>query len=278
MVLVKYCLLLFYSVSFSQISFADRMLLSQKMLLSYNILTRSMFQFPPFRICQVAQVRIMDSISNRSVSTVHQKDHRIRLRSCHSLITKHSFDIRKSSPILGISCSYYSSVKNVFFVKTEENYAVVYRFPYIVKLHLLAKMQLNFAALCSVTSIVVNILYMTQKLSVDVDMVKEAFFASFVAVMMMCIVNTFSRKIVAVVSLHEVTGMIQVSHLTFMGKRKDVDVHQQDIAPLLGAKDPKKAFKKFKRHSSSDVLYLSVKYGGILNKEAFAHIFGTVKL
>ena len=90
------------------------------------------------------------------------------------------------------------------------------------------------------------------------------------------VVGEFFRKFVGIVYLSEDHTQVIVSHNTFFGKRKDVTIDVENIIPLADTPETVDELVWKIRLYSGDPksFYISTRFGGILSRKRFSHIFG----
>ncbi|GBL98767.1 Transmembrane protein 186 [Araneus ventricosus] len=92
------------------------------------------------------------------------------------------------------------------------------------------------------------------------------------------LLSYYFRRLIGILFLSEDEESVQISHLTFWGRKKDIIVPLQDIIPLAdSACNANDIYIKLKRFSCEDKLYFTLKYGKILDKAKFEKVFGTLE-
>ena len=87
----------------------------------------------------------------------------------------------------------------------------------------------------------------------------------------------FFRKFIGIVYLSEDRSKVIISHNTFMGNRKDVMMDAEDIVPVSETPENvnKEILWKVSLYGTKErSYYICTKFGGILNAQKFADIFG----
>ncbi|XP_055950465.1 transmembrane protein 186-like [Argiope bruennichi] len=93
------------------------------------------------------------------------------------------------------------------------------------------------------------------------------------------LLSYYFRRLIGVIFLSEDEKSVQISHLTFWGRKKDIIVPSQEIVPLAdSACNPNDVYIKLKRYSCEDELYFTLKYGKILDKMKFEKVFGNLEI
>ncbi|CAG2122384.1 unnamed protein product [Medioppia subpectinata] len=92
---------------------------------------------------------------------------------------------------------------------------------------------------------------------------------------MLYVFGFFFRQLVGRVYISRDESMVRLSHLSFFGNRVDTEVEASDVVPLAVSNDRlNDFFCRIERFSCDDLLYMSLKYGGVVNREAFEQVFG----
>lgn len=90
----------------------------------------------------------------------------------------------------------------------------------------------------------------------------------------------FFRRLIGSVYISPDQELVKISHLTFFGNRQDRILNIADIAPLADYNENMNdIFLRvnptfMSKDTLQESLYLSLRFGGIINKEQFKHIFG----
>lgn len=97
-----------------------------------------------------------------------------------------------------------------------------------------------------------------------------------VSLTMLAIMGEFFRKLIGILYVNPVTSEVKISHLNFWGNRKDVIRHMNEIVPPCDiGENISDAYVKFSYvNKSLPTMYLSVKYGQILDKQLFSRVIG----
>jgi len=95
------------------------------------------------------------------------------------------------------------------------------------------------------------------------------------ALVMLGVMGELFRKLIGAVYINSSTNRVKISHLNFWGNRKDIIVNMSDIVPISDTDDKfSDVYVKVKFYSQQKPLFLTVKYGHLLNKDSFHQIFG----
>lgn len=102
--------------------------------------------------------------------------------------------------------------------------------------------------------------------------------ASFTSVSLY-IFSSFFKRIIGIIFIDEDKRNLKIAHLTFWGKRKDIIVPIDEIIPLTDYdNNPFDVFVKLRRTSSEETLYVTLRFGKIINEATFKEIFGNIEI
>lgn len=89
-------------------------------------------------------------------------------------------------------------------------------------------------------------------------------------------VGEYFRKFVGIIYLSEDKSTVIISHNTFLGHRRDREVKVENIIPLSETpENPEEISWRIVLYSGTPrSYYICTRFGGILNQEEFAEIFG----
>ncbi|XP_067162366.1 transmembrane protein 186 [Apteryx mantelli] len=156
--------------------------------------------------------------------------------------------------------------------KTEE-FRLVYRFPGIKYCRVLSRMKLLQTAITTVTLPPVCYLYLHDQVSQTILLYATGI-ACFAGGMLYGM-SYFFRRIIGLIYLNETGSTVKVAHLTFWGRRKDILCPVETVMTLGDVGDGKEELLlQFKRYNSTDILYFTLKFGQIVDREKFIQIFG----
>ncbi|KAF1539521.1 hypothetical protein FQV19_0011472, partial [Eudyptula minor] len=156
--------------------------------------------------------------------------------------------------------------------KTEE-FKLVYRFPGIKYCRVLSRLKLLQTATTMVMLPPICYLYLQDQVSQNILLYTTgiAFFAG----AMLYGMSYFLRRIIGLIYLNETGRTVKVAHLTFWGRRNDIYCPVETVMPLDEAGDSKgELLLQFKRYNSTDILYFTIKFGQIVDRQKFTQIFG----
>ncbi|NWW91404.1 TM186 protein, partial [Rhynochetos jubatus] len=159
--------------------------------------------------------------------------------------------------------------------KTQE-FKLVYRFPGIKYCRMLSRLKLLQTATTMVMLPPVCYLYLQDQVSQNILLYTTGI-ALFAGAMLYAM-SYFFRRIIGLIYLNETGCTVKVAHLTFWGRRNDIYCPTETVMTLDEVGDRKgELLLQFKRCDSTDVLYFTIKYGQIVDRQKFAQIFGELE-
>ncbi|XP_065539999.1 transmembrane protein 186 [Lathamus discolor] len=154
-----------------------------------------------------------------------------------------------------------------------EEFKLVYRFPGIKYCRMLSRLKLLQTGTTLLMLPPVCYLYLQDQVSQGVFLYTAgiAFFAG----AMLYGMSYFFRRIIGLMYLSETGCTVKVAHLTFWGRRNDIYCPLETVIPLDEVRDSKgELLLQFKRYNSTDVLYFTLRFGQIVDRQKFMQIFG----
>ncbi|NXD62903.1 TM186 protein, partial [Eolophus roseicapillus] len=154
-----------------------------------------------------------------------------------------------------------------------EEFKLVYRFPGIEYCRMLSRLKLLQTGITLLMLPPVCYLYLQDQVSRGIFLYTAgiAFFAG----AMLYGMSYFFRRIIGLMYLSETGRTVKVAHLTFWGRRNDIYCPLETVIPLDEVGDSKgELLLQFKRCNSTDVLYFTIRFGQIIDREKFMQIFG----
>lgn len=159
---------------------------------------------------------------------------------------------------------------------TSEEFSVVYRFPGIKYCRVLSRLKLLQTATTLLVLPPVCYLHLQQQLPQAV-LLYTAGIALFAAVMLYGM-SYFFRRIIGLIYLSESGRTVKVAHLTFWGSRKDIYCPLETVMTLDEVGDARgELLLQFRRYNSTEILYFTIKYGQIVDRQKFMQIFGELQ-
>ncbi|GAB1608496.1 transmembrane protein 186-like [Argonauta hians] len=175
-----------------------------------------------------------------------------------------------SSP--GLSCFHYSKGSRY----SNENFEVIYRFPYIVHMHLLSRFKIYQTALSLVAVPICYILLIGGQLSLAHCHYAVGYCT--IACIMLYAFSFFLRRLIGIIAYDSKEELLKVSHLTFWGGRRDIFLHAKSVIPISDMSDnPNDIYVRFRRYDTEEELLLVLKYGGIKNLEKLKLVIGEIR-
>lgn len=157
-----------------------------------------------------------------------------------------------------------------------EQFKAIYRFPHIRLFQVISRLKLIQTAITIVLLPPVYFLCFQGAISSYLVSCATAL-AAFAAVMLYSL-TYYLRRFIGMMYMNESGTMLKVSHLTFWGRRNDIYVPVKNVMTLADTGDSRhETVMQFKRYDTSDVLYFTLRYGQIMDKQKFSHVFGEFK-
>ncbi|KAM6379113.1 transmembrane protein 186 isoform 2-T2 [Pluvialis apricaria] len=159
--------------------------------------------------------------------------------------------------------------------KTEE-FKLVYRFPGIKYCRVLSRLKLLQTATTVAVLPPICHLYLQDQVSQHLLLYTTGI-ALFAGAMLYGM-SYFFRRIIGLIYLSETGRIVKVAHLTFWGRRNDIYCPIETVMTLDEVGDSKgELLLQFKRYNSTDILYFTIKFGQIVDRQKFTQIFGKVE-
>ncbi|NXC14074.1 TM186 protein, partial [Corythaeola cristata] len=160
--------------------------------------------------------------------------------------------------------------------KKTEKFKLVYRFPGIKYCRMLSRLKLLQTATTMVMLPPVCYLYLQDQVSQNILLYTTGI-ALFAGAMLYGM-SYYFRRIIGLIYLNDTDRTVRVAHLTFWGRRNDIYCPLETVMTLDEVGDSKgELLLQFKRYNSTDVLYFTLKYGQIVDRQKFTQIFGELE-
>lgn len=160
-----------------------------------------------------------------------------------------------------------------YCVSNDQNFAPIYKFPYIVPATAICRLKLYQTGITIAMVPSTFVLYGAG--IATMSQCQTAFAVSCFACTILYVMSSFFRRLVGIMYLNNNRDTLKIAHLTFMGKRRDVLVPVEDIVPFADIGDlSNKVYYPLKFYSTDQYYYYIVRYGGILEPDLFKFVFG----
>ncbi|XP_029431978.1 transmembrane protein 186 [Rhinatrema bivittatum] len=161
-------------------------------------------------------------------------------------------------------------------VEDSQQFTLIYRFPGIQFCRGFSRLKLLQTSITVLLLPPVYYFYWTGQASLE-SLLYSTGIALFAGGMLYSI-SFYLRRIIGMIYLNEVGSTIKVSHLTFWGRRKDIFIPIENVMTLAETGDHKgEILLQLKRYDNPMVLYFTIKFGKVVDKEKFLHVFGRVR-
>lgn len=153
------------------------------------------------------------------------------------------------------------------------NFDLVFKYPHIVKLHICCRLKLYQTAF-------IVCMYPASLVALREDILTPSQVAAIgglnlAAFAVLMVVGEFFRKFVGMIYLRHDHQKVIISHLTFLGSRKDESVFLKDIVPLSESPENEEEIVWKLHLYDGRSFYISSWSGGIVRSDYWEHIFGT---
>nr|XP_028562790.1 transmembrane protein 186 [Podarcis muralis] len=157
-------------------------------------------------------------------------------------------------------------------LESTHQYKLIYRFPWIKYCRILSRLKLLQTGLTILVLPPIWVLYWQNQVPL-VQCLYCTGLACFAAAMLYGM-SFFLRRIIGMMYLSEDGTLLKVAHLTFWGRRRDIYCPVATVMTLGDVgEDPNELLLPLRRYDRDNVLYFSLRYGQVVDKEAFAKVF-----
>jgi len=159
--------------------------------------------------------------------------------------------------------------------QSQDDFTPIYKFPYITHAYVLCRLKIYQTCITVImvpASIALNSAGMVTVLQCQLSIAVSA-----IACVILYVMGSFFRRLVGIMYVNRAQDTLKISHLTFMGNRRNKLVPIQDVVPLadIGNSTPKVIYHPLRLYSSNeDYYYYILRYGGILQPNLFQLVFG----
>lgn len=92
-------------------------------------------------------------------------------------------------------------------------------------------------------------------------------------------ITLFFTRLIGIVYIDQDKKLLKIAHLTFWGGRNDIIVPIDKIIPLTDCdNNPDDVFVKLLRTNSDESLYMTLRFGKILDEDLFKKVFGSFEM
>ncbi|RNA21321.1 transmembrane protein -like [Brachionus plicatilis] len=161
------------------------------------------------------------------------------------------------------------SAKPAALYKNE--FECILQFRFIKHLRLASRLKLyqtGFSLLFAIGSVYAYEMDYTQ----NVNVLLSTNFCMIFALIMLIIISRQTIKVVGKLYLSKDANKVLISHLSFLGKRRDIIVNTSDIEGLSSISELKDTFLKLKMNNMNGFMYMILPYSEILNKDALLRV------
>lgn len=92
-------------------------------------------------------------------------------------------------------------------------------------------------------------------------------------------ITLFFKRLIGIIYIDKDQKLLKIAHLTFWGGRNDIIVPVDKIIPLTDCdNNPADIFVKLVRTNSDESLYMTLRFGKILDEDVFKKVFGNLEV
>ncbi|XP_068102935.1 transmembrane protein 186 [Hyperolius riggenbachi] len=153
------------------------------------------------------------------------------------------------------------------------DYHLIYKFPAIRFCRFVSRLKILQTALTVVLLPPIYYSYLQEQVTL-VSVVYCTGIAAFAGGMLYSL-SYYLRRFIGMIYINQEATTLKVAHLTFWGGRKDIYLPIEDVKKLSETGDSKREIiLQLQTYSSPHVLYFTLRFAQILDKEKFRQIFG----
>ncbi|XP_072124848.1 transmembrane protein 186 isoform X1 [Mobula birostris] len=168
---------------------------------------------------------------------------------------------------------YRTQPKNT--ISDNEHFTVVYKFQGIRFLRTISRLKILQTGITM--ALLPTVYYFYTLDLVQYSLVSYITVLSGLALVMLYSMSYYLRRFIGMLYLNDSGTTLMVSHLTFWGRRNNFYVPVEDVMPLADTGDStNETILQFRRYNSTEVLYLTIRFGQVADKQKFLHVFGGV--
>ena len=148
----------------------------------------------------------------------------------------------------------------------------VYKFNYINHLRLFSRMKIYQTVFSTAFGLGSVVLY-DMKIVDDLNYLLVANGCMLFALLMLLIISRQTVKVVGRIYLNDAKDKVILSHLNFLGKRRDVEVDLELIEPLSSLDELNESSLSLKLKNMDGQMYVSLAHGLVYDKSDFLKLF-----
>ncbi|XP_067859285.1 transmembrane protein 186 [Heptranchias perlo] len=157
-----------------------------------------------------------------------------------------------------------------------EHFTMVYRFQGIRFLRAISQLKVLQTGIT--VALLPTVYYFYLQEQVQYALVSYITGLSGFAIVMLYSMSYFLRRFIGMLYLNDSGTTLKISHLTFWGRRNDFYVPVEDVMPLGDTGDAaNETVLQFKQYNSTEIFYFSIKFGQVVDKQKFLHVFGGIQ-
>lgn len=150
-------------------------------------------------------------------------------------------------------------------------YECIFQFGYIKQLRLFSRIKIYQTGLSILFGIASVGLYEMEYFN-NFDRILAVNGSMIFALIMLLIISRQTVKIVGRLYVNKEQNKVLISHLNFMGKRRDFIVNKDEILPLSSIEELKDTFLQLKIKNMDGSMLMILPYSKVINKNAFLSV------
>ncbi|XP_072916677.1 transmembrane protein 186 isoform X1 [Hemitrygon akajei] len=160
-------------------------------------------------------------------------------------------------------------------ISDHEHFTLVYKFQGIRFLRTISRLKILQTGITM--ALLPTVYYFYSLDLVQYSLVCYITVLSGLALVMLYSMSYYLRRFIGMLYLNDSGTTLMVSHLTFWGRRNNFYVPVTDVMPLADTGDStNETILQFRRYDSTEVLYLTIRFGQVVDKQKFLQVFGGV--
>lgn len=156
------------------------------------------------------------------------------------------------------------------------DYQLVYKFPYIVHMRVAARLKIYQTGITLIAAPWAHVA--AQQGHLPQELAYSCMVASVLALGTLYYVSFITRRLVGLVGVDKNKKSVKLAHMTFWGGRNDIVVPLGTIVPFTECDtSPRDLYMNLNTYDNNVHLFLSLRFGGVQDLDAFEEIFGKLR-
>jgi len=158
--------------------------------------------------------------------------------------------------------------------KYKDTFNCVYKFKYINHLRLFSRIKIYQTAGSALLALGSALAYDAQLLDLNSLLLING--AMVFALAMLLVISRQCVKVVGRIYVSDDGQRVLLSHLNFMGKRRDVELERGMVEPLSSLDELNESVLKLRLKGMDGCMYVPLKHGEVYDKDTFLAVFNVV--